>query len=273
MLWLLGSTLLGESAGFVFGHVPMLRRSRRRSYASPVSDRRLPGSDLRALLRHALPQGGSPQVEAEQLVPGVVAGRRGLRVVDLGCGRGDSIEVFRAADPDVRWTGLELEHSTELAGRPRPEVEFFDGARIPAGDASVDVVFCKQVLEHVERPEPLLRDVARVLRPGATFAGSTSHLEPYHGHSTANPTPYGLSRMLEHAGLALELVAPGIDGPTLIARRMLGGHRIFDRFWGRRSPLNALLDGAGRILDWDAEDRNAVKLLFCGQYAFVARRL
>ena len=237
-----------------------------------MSDRRLPGSDLRGLLRPAIATARAPQVEAEQLVPGLVAGRRGLRVVDLGCGRGDSIEVFRAADPEVEWTGLELEGSDELPEAPRPEIVVFDGQRLPVEDASVDVVFCKQVLEHVERPEPLLADVARVLKPGGAFAGSTSHLEPFHAYSTANPTPYGLGRQLDRAGLELELVAPGIDGPTLIARRMLGGHRVFDRWWGRRSPLNAVIDGAGRALGWDAEDRNAVKLLFCGQYAFVARR-
>ena len=38
------------------------------------------------------------------------------------------------------------------------------------------------------------------------------------------------------------------------------------------SPLNRLVDGAARVLGWDAEDRNAVKLLYCGHYAFVARR-
>jgi hypothetical protein len=70
----------------------------------------------------------------------------------------------------------------------------------------------------------------------------------------------------------LELILPGIDGPTLIARRLLRGAKWFDRWWARRSPLNSMLDGVSRVLRWDAEDRNAIKLQFCGQYAFVARR-
>ena len=65
---------------------------------------------------------------------------------------------------------------------------------------------------------------------------------------------------------------PGIDAPTLFARRLLRGPRFFDRYWAQRSPFNTLVDGVGRITGWDAEDRNALKLLFCGQYAFVARR-
>jgi hypothetical protein len=49
-------------------------------------------------------------------------------------------------------------------------------------------------------------------------------------------------------------------------------HPHFDRYWARASPLNRLIDGAGRALGRDAEDRNAVKLLLCGHYVFVARR-
>jgi SAM-dependent methyltransferase len=239
-----------------------------------MSRGRLPAADLRELLRELLPTGASPQVLAEELVPGLLAGRPGARVLDLGCGRGDSVDVFRAADPAVRWVGADLPDSEQLGLRTRADAEIvtFDGTSLPFADASFDVVFCKQVLEHVERPRELLAEVARVLRPGGAFAGSTSHLEPYHGWSVQNLTPYGLTRLLDDAGLAPEVLLAGIDGPTLIVRRLVGRASYFDRYWARRSPLNTLIDGAGRVLGWDAEDRNAMKLLFCGQYAFVAAR-
>src|SRR4051794_39966014 len=236
-----------------------------------MSDRRLPGADLRTLLRPALATRSSPQAVAEDFIPALLAARPGATVVDLGCGRGDSADVFRAMDPAVRWIGVEGADS-EYETRPDVELRIFDGVRLPLEDASVDVVFSKQVLEHVERPHELIRDVARVLRPGGVFAGSTSHLEPYHGRSTMNLTPYGLKRLVESAELQLETIQPGIDGPTLIARRLFRGARCFDRYWAQRSPFNALVDGAARVMGWDAEDRNALKLLFCGQYAFVARR-
>jgi SAM-dependent methyltransferase len=239
-----------------------------------MSDRRLPGADLRALLRPAIPTGSSAQVLADQLIAGLLgATRPGARVMDLGCGRGDSVDAFRRVDPAVRWVGVDLEDSPEVRERTRSDADFvaFDGVHLPFPDASCDVVFCKQVLEHVERPHELVREVARVLAPGGAFAGSTSQLEPYHSRSTANWSPWGLKRLLAGAGLELELVAPGIDGPTLLARGLTRG-RCCDGWWARRSPFNALVDGAGRILRWDAEDRNAVKLVFCGQFAFVARR-
>jgi SAM-dependent methyltransferase len=236
-----------------------------------MSDRRLPGADLRTLLRPALPTGSSVQALAEDFIPALLAARPGATVVDLGCGRGDSVEAFRAADPTVQWTGVEVGDS-EYETRSDVELRIFDGVRLPFEDASVDVVFSKQVLEHVERPHQLIGDIARVLRPGGVFAGSTSQLEPYHGRSTMNLTPYGLKRLLEASGLELETVVAGIDGPTLILRRLLRGAQFFDRYWARRSPFNTLVDGAARLTGWDPEDRNALKLLFCGQYAFVARR-
>ena len=211
---------------------------------------------------------------ADDLVPVLLASLlAGARVVDLGCGRGDSVDLFRAADPEVRWVGVDLEHSAEVAQRTREDAEFrtFDGRRLPFGDGEVDLVFCKQVLEHVERPHDLVADVARALRPGGRFAGSTSHLEPYHSRSVGSWTPYGLQRMFLHAGLEPELFVPGIDALTLLAWTVTRGRRL-NRFWSRRSPLNALIDGAGRLLGWDAEDRNTVKLQFSGQFAFVARR-
>jgi SAM-dependent methyltransferase len=237
-----------------------------------MSDRRLPGADLRALLRPALATGASSQALAEDFIPALVSARRGATVVDLGCGRGESVEAFRAADPDVRWVGVEVGDS-EYETRADVELRIFDGVALPFEDSSVDVVFSKQVLEHVERPHELIPDVGRVLVPGGRFAGSTSHLEPYHGRSTMNLTPYGLKVLLESSGFELELIAPGIDAPTLFARRLLRGHSFFDRYWARRSPFNTLLDGVARVTGWDAEDRNAIKLLYSGQYGFIARRI
>ena len=208
---------------------------------------------------------------AEDFIPALLASRRGATVVDLGCGRGDSVEAFRRADPDVRWVGVEVGDS-EYETRPDVELRIFDGVSLPFEDASVDVVFSKQVLEHVERPHELVPDVARVLVPGGRFAGSTSHLEPYHGRSTMNLTPYGLKVLLEASGFELEQIAPGIDAPTLFVRRLLRGPAFFDRYWSRRSPFKTLIDGVGRVTGWDAEDRNTIKLLYSGQYGFIARR-
>ena len=118
-----------------------------------MSDRRLPGADLRTLLRPAISTRSSAQVVAEDFVPALVQPE--ALVVDLGCGRGDSVDVFRVAEPSVRWIGVEVGDS-EYETREDVELRVFDGVSLPFEDASVDVVFSKQVLEHVERPHELV---------------------------------------------------------------------------------------------------------------------
>jgi SAM-dependent methyltransferase len=128
------------------------------------------------------------------------------------------------------------------------------------------------VLEHVRSPAPLLEEVSRVLRPGGTFAGSTSQLEPFHSLSTWNYTPYGLLLLLEQAGLSLMEVRPGIDSLALILNRGLGMRRWTRRWWAHESPLNRVVEAFGRARRLSPAQVNAIKLLFCGQFAFLARR-
>jgi hypothetical protein len=62
----------------------------------------------------------------------------------------------------------------------------------------------------------------------------------------------------------------------VLAHRLLtGGRRLgsrWGRWWGDRSPLNRCIDWYGAVARLDARTLNADKLLFCGQFAFVARR-
>jgi SAM-dependent methyltransferase len=227
------------------------------------------GDDLLALLGHAVPRERVGQALADDYIPLIASGR----VLDLGCGAGDSVEQFRNVNPAVEWVGADIERSPEVAARRRTDAEFvvFDGIRLPFEDGSFDAVYCKQVLEHVRSPEPLLAEVARVLRPGGVFAGSTSQLEPFHSYSTWNYTPYGLKLLLERAGLTLEEVRPGIDSLALIVNRGLGMRGFTRRWWAHESPLNRAVRAFGRARRLDPVQVNAIRLLFCGQFTFSAR--
>jgi SAM-dependent methyltransferase len=44
-----------------------------------------------------------------------------------------------------------------------------DGVKLPFDDASVDAAYCISVLEHIKRPEGLIAEIARVLRPRGIF--------------------------------------------------------------------------------------------------------
>jgi SAM-dependent methyltransferase len=228
------------------------------------------GDDLGDLLGPRIPGDHSRQVLADDYA----ARLRPARVMDLGCGAGDSVDLFRALDPEVDWVGVDIEDSHEVSGRTRADAEFvtFDGQRLPFEDASFDLVYCKQVLEHVEHPHELLHEVARVLRPGGSFAGSTSQLEAFHSRSIFNWTPYGFTVTAEEAGLEVVELRPVIDGLTLVAWRALGLPRFFHRWWARESPGYRVIELAGRVARLDARTRNQIKLVLAGQFAFLARR-
>ncbi|MGH2741402.1 MAG: class I SAM-dependent methyltransferase [Thermoleophilaceae bacterium] len=234
------------------------------------------GDDLGELLGHRIPGDHSRQTVADRYATRFLS-RNGRptnpRVMDLGCGKGDSVDLFRGLDPAVRWVGVDLERSPEVDERTRDDAEFvtFDGRTLPFKDRSFDLVYCKQVLEHVRHPDALVAEVARVLAPQGWFAGSTSQLEAFHSRSTFNYTPHGLTLLVEDAGLEVLELRPAIDGLTLVAWRALGLPDFFYRWWARESPLNRVIELAGRAARLDARTRNQVKLTLCGQFTFLAR--
>jgi ubiquinone/menaquinone biosynthesis C-methylase UbiE len=233
------------------------------------------GADLADLMGERIPADHSRSVLADHYAARYLARPdrpQQPRVLDLGCGTGDSVDLFRSLDAGVRWTGADIEESPEVAQRTRADADFvtFDGEHLPFPDRSFDLVYCKQVLEHVRRPRPLLAEVARVLAPNGWFAGSTSHLEAFHSRSLFNYTPYGLMVLLDEAGLELTEVRPVIDAFTLIGWRALGTPRSFHRWWARESPPYRAISLLARPARWDHRTVNTAKLVLSGQFTFLA---
>jgi SAM-dependent methyltransferase len=245
----------------------------------PASRRFLIGRDLGEALDGAIPADSSGQSLADDYIGRFARGELGVpaagaRVMDLGAGEGGSVDQFRAAAPGCRWVGVDIADSVESRARTRRDAEFviYDGVHLPFADASFDLVYCKQVLEHAAHPAPLLADVARVLAPGGVLAGSTSQLEAFHSRSRFNYTPFGLAEVLREAGLDVEEVRPGVDGFTLLLRRAVGTPRWLDRAWATETPVNRAIGWVGRARRADHVAINTAKLVFCGQFSFLARR-
>lgn len=102
-------------------------------------------------------------------------------VLELGCGMGNGIfEAQSVCDGvgRVRWHGLDRDGKAistassfsrfREAERRLPPVRFLtaDLNAVPFGDATVDVVICAEVLEHMADPQAAVEEMARVLRPG-----------------------------------------------------------------------------------------------------------
>jgi SAM-dependent methyltransferase len=128
------------------------------------------------------------------------------RLLDVGCGDKPYQSIFR---PHVsEYVGIEHEEvfaSTHAsAAEHRPDL-YYDGNRLPFADKSFDTVLSIQVLEHTPRPQALLDEISRVLRPDGLLILSAPfsarlHEEPY---DYFRYTPHGLRSLCENAGLVV----------------------------------------------------------------------
>jgi SAM-dependent methyltransferase len=105
--------------------------------------------------------------------------RPGERVLDVGCGAGRFVAALREAGAEP--VGVELaEAALERARANAPGADLrlvADDGSLPLEHASVDLVWCSEVLEHVPDTAHLLLEVRRVLRPGGRLLVTV----PYHG--------------------------------------------------------------------------------------------
>ena len=92
---------------------------------------------------------------------------RGRRVLDIGCGRGDTLAWLQRWGADVHGTQVSTsaaQVARELVGSDRIFAGDLADAAYPA--ASFDCVTLWHVLEHVPQPLPLLHEIRRILKPG-----------------------------------------------------------------------------------------------------------
>jgi SAM-dependent methyltransferase len=142
---------------------------------------------------------------------------RPVRLIELGCGQGDFVRDLAAAHPGVEIAGLDLSQTgCDIAGRKVPGGKFFqcDMSRPvtppPALAGWATHAVCSEVLEHVDDPAAMLRNVRPFFAPGCKLVitvpgGPMSAFDHHIGHR-GHFTIERLTEVIASAGLDPALV-------------------------------------------------------------------
>jgi SAM-dependent methyltransferase len=109
----------------------------------------------------------------------------GAVVLDVGGGPGYFADAFRTAGASYAGVDPDVGELT-ARGEAGANIVRASGLRLPFGDASLDLAYSSNVLEHVTDPEDMAREMLRVTKPGGTVLISwTPWFSPWGGHETA----------------------------------------------------------------------------------------
>jgi 2-polyprenyl-6-hydroxyphenyl methylase / 3-demethylubiquinone-9 3-methyltransferase len=196
----------------------------------------------------------------------------GKAIIDVGCGGGLMAEEIARLGAAV--TGIDPSAASIAAARAHAAagglaIDYRVGAgeHLPAADASADVVYCVDVLEHVTDLDAVISETARVLKPGGLYLfdtinrtrlsklaviklsqdwAATAWMPPGLHDWDQFITPAELSRALARHGLDrhdLTGMSPGISPPALIRllRQVKKGKLSYADF-GRQAAFTLTTD-------------------------------
>jgi len=126
----------------------------------------------------------------------------GTRVLDVGAGSCHYRGQF--AHCEYYTQDLAPLRGDQLRDGEYGQIDYVsDLAAIPVPDSSFGAVLCAEVLEHHPEPIAVVKELARILKPGGRLIltaplGSGIHQEPYHYYG--GYTPWWYERFLKEAG-------------------------------------------------------------------------
>jgi SAM-dependent methyltransferase len=187
----------------------------------------------------------------ERLLREIASERKGPSLLDVGCWDGEFSRRCATALGAERLLGVEVYEAPARAAEDRGlEVARIDleADRLPWPDASVDVVVCNQVLEHLKNVWLPMAEMHRVLRPGGHAVLSVPNLASLHnrvllalGRQPTSIRVFGPHVRGYAFGEFCDFVEHG--GAYEIERRRGAGFYPVPSPWS--GPLSALWRGAG----------------------------
>jgi len=175
------------------------------------------------------------------------------RVVDIGAGGSPFRHLLRA--DATEYVGLDI-HDAERFGYANANILRFDGTHIPFATESVDHFVCTEVLEHVEDPVPLLREMHRILRSGGRGVITVPWSARYHyiPHDFHRFTPSRLTSMLSMFS-AVSIEPRGTDLTTIVSKLVVAYARLLTprrraALLGTLAPAILLAPLLGLLIIW-----------------------
>jgi SAM-dependent methyltransferase len=171
--------------------------------------------------------------------------------LDLGCGRGideatpllSSLKTLKGKCRHV----LGLDVDPGAASNPRiDEFRLIEGERWPVEAASVDLIMCRYVVEHIEFPDRFFEECRRVLRVGGVIALITSNLHSYFGLAVRLIPNRMHARAVRYAHSSTSReeqdVFPTFHRCNSLGRlgRLLRNHGFHACVYGQKAPPNYL---------------------------------
>ncbi len=164
-------------------------------------------------------------------------GARGQTVLEVGCGAG--VDLARFAKGGAIVTGVDLSPSAIALARTnfdqqglRGTFDVADGEQLPFADDSFDLVFAHGVVQYTARPQQLVNECRRVVKPGGQAI-----FQVYNRVSWLNALSKLMKVNLEHE-----------DAPVLMKfsigefKQLLSGFRTV-RIVPERFPVKSRLHG------------------------------
>lgn len=202
------------------------------------------------------------------------------RVLDVGC----ADRWPQAVLPEAEYWGLDTLGSATNEYKSWPDV-FGTAQSLPFRSQTMNTVLLLDVLEHLERPEPALREIFRVLKSRGSLLVSVPFLYPIHDAPSdyRRWTVHGLRQLLSDAGFEDVMIKPTLGGLetslllfnlsiTAAVARMTQEHRaallMVPVCWPLIIASNLIARISSRLLPRD----NDATAVFTAGYCVQARR-
>lgn len=182
------------------------------------------------------------------------------RIIDIGCGNGYKLAEHH---PEFELVGIDFGTNLETCRERYPfatwlEHDLDTTDPLPAPDVTESIVVCSDVIEHLVRPELLLRKTRRALDDGAlAIFFSTPEREQTWGATHMGPPPnphhvrewsiYEFSQLLESEGL---------EHGSLGLTRNNNRHNLMNNIFAALVADPTNLETVERVLDEQAAHRS-----------------